>query len=132
MITKASICIVVVAGLCFGGSFLGTVAVRSQDVITSEPVVQSPIAKRLKLDPEQAKTVEAHDPSFVDDVSTLRTNLQEARSMLAAAFEDENATDDEIRRRVHPVHPLRIDHRGQQAGEVAFAGILPDRRVQAH
>ena len=100
MITKASMGIILVAGLCFGGSFLGTVAVRSQTVITPERVAQSPIAKRLKLDPDQAKIVEAHDPSFVDDLNTLRTNLEVARSRLVAAFENENVTDDEIRQRV--------------------------------
>ncbi len=100
MITKASIGIVFVAGLCFGGSFLGTAAVRSQSVATPEHVAQSPIAKRLHLDPKQAKIIEAYDPSFVGDLRTLRKNLEGARSLLAASFEDENVTDDEIRQRV--------------------------------
>lgn len=100
MITRATIGILIAAGLCFGGSLLGTVAVRSQNVTASEPVAQSPVAKRLRLDPEQAKIIEASDPQFIDDLRALRRNLEQARSMLAAAFEDENISDDEIRDRV--------------------------------
>ena len=100
MITRASVGIILVAGLCFGGSFLGTVAVRSKGVTTPEPTGQSPIAERLNLDAEQAKLIEDHDSNFVTDLNTLRTNLEAARSRLAAAFEDENIPDDEILRRV--------------------------------
>ena len=100
MITKPGMGIILVAGLCFVGSFLGTVTVRSQGIATPEPTAQSPIAKRLKLDPERAKTIEACDPNFVDDLNTLRNDLEKARSLLAAAFEDENVADDEIRQRV--------------------------------
>jgi hypothetical protein len=91
---------ILIAGLCFGGSFLRTVAMRSQDVVTSAAAAKSPIAERLDLDPQQVKVIEAHDLSFVNDLSTLRKDLEMARSRLAASFENENATDDEIHQRV--------------------------------
>lgn len=100
MITKASIGIIVIAALCFGASFLATVAVRSEDVPATRPILRSPLARQLQLGPEQAKIIEAHDPKFPEDVRILQKELAQARSMLAAAFEDEGVTDDEIRQRV--------------------------------
>lgn len=103
MIAKASIGIVAVAGLCFGGSFLGTVATRSQSAPTVEPPLPSPVVSRLNLDPEQAKDVEARDPQFAEDFRTLRHALEDARSALAATFEDANAADERIREQVEAV-----------------------------
>ena len=100
MITKASISIAVVAALCFGGSFLGTVATRSQGTTTSAPAPASPLVQRLNLDAEQVQVLEAHDPQFAEDLQTLREKLERARSMLADVFEREDATDDDIRQRV--------------------------------
>ncbi|MCK4660576.1 MAG: periplasmic heavy metal sensor [Phycisphaerae bacterium] len=97
MITKASVAIAVLAGLCFGGSFLGTVATRSQTTTAPAHPVCSPLTRRLGLDAEQAKLIQAHDPQFAGDMRVFREKLEEARSMLAVAFENESATDDEIR-----------------------------------
>ena len=103
MITKAGIGIAVVACLCFGGSFLGTVATRSQSAPAAEPPPPLPVVSRLNLDSEQAKAVEARDPQFAGDFRTLRQALEDARSALAATFEDESATDDQIREQVEAV-----------------------------
>ena len=104
MITKATIGITLFAGLCFGGSLLGTVAVRQQGAATPAPVQCSPLVHRLGLDPQQARLIEeANDPQFGQDTIALRTRLDEARLALAAAFESETATDDEIRAHVETV-----------------------------
>jgi Spy/CpxP family protein refolding chaperone len=100
MISKAGIGITVVAALCFGGSFLGTVATRSQSTTSPASAPGSPLARRLGLTPEHVKVLEAHDPQFAEDVKTLRTNLENARLMLASVFEKEGATNEEIRAQV--------------------------------
>ncbi|MFH1749239.1 MAG: periplasmic heavy metal sensor [Planctomycetota bacterium] len=100
MITKASIGFTVVAALCFGGSFLGTVATRSQTTTAPASAPYSPLARQLGLNPEQAKVLEAHDPQFAEDFRALREKLEEARLTLATLFEKESATGDEIRAQV--------------------------------
>ena len=100
MITKASLGIAVVAALCFGGSFLGTVATRSQTTTAPASAPCSPLARRLGLNPEQVKVLEARDAQFAEDLWTLREKLEEARLMLATVFEKESATGDEIRAQV--------------------------------
>jgi len=100
MITKASIGIAFVAALCFGGSFFGTVVTRLQTTTAPASAPCSPLARRLGLNPEQVKVLEAHDPQFAEDFRALREKLEEARLTLAAVFEKESATGDEIRAQV--------------------------------
>lgn len=100
MIAKTSVGISIVVILCFAGSFAGTVATRSQPATRPASGPCSTMIRELELDPEQAKTVAAHDPQFADDLRTLRNKLEEARAALAAVFEDESTTDEEIRRQV--------------------------------
>jgi Spy/CpxP family protein refolding chaperone len=104
MITKTSLTIGVVAALCFGGSFIGTVATRSRATPPAvEPQPLPPLARQIGLDAEQARVLDAKDPQFAADLQALRDELEKARSELAAAFDDPNTTDDEIRRRIEAV-----------------------------
>ncbi len=102
MIAKTTIGIVLVAALCFGGSLVGTVAMRSQGPAGND-VVLSPIADRLGLNPEQAESIKEQDPVFAEELGLLQGELHDARSQLAATFEKEDAGDDEIRQRVEAV-----------------------------
>lgn len=97
MITKAGLGLLSAVVLCFGGGFLGTVATRSQPTTAPAQTKSSPVARWLGLGQEEAKTLEDYDPQFAEDLETLRKQLDNARSALAAEFENEDATDEEIR-----------------------------------
>jgi len=102
MITKAGISITVLAVLCFGASFLWTVSTQSQDVTVTPPTAAaaSPLACCFDMEPEQAESIAAQDPTFTQDLRILRGRFQDAQTALVAAFEMESATDEEIRSRV--------------------------------
>ena len=103
------IVIVVVAALCFGGSFISTVIIRAQEHSEPAQKVPSSLAARLELDANQLKLIAEHDPEFVTDVDALQAKLDSARESLASAFETEGITGEEIEVRFEAVLAIHYE-----------------------
>jgi hypothetical protein len=57
----------------------------------------------LQLEPEQAQAVRDIDPTFTEERWSMQRALDQARTDLAALFEEENASDDALRQQVEAV-----------------------------
>lgn len=82
----------------FAGSFAATVATRSQ---TTEPeparpsAVDAPLARWLKLAPDQAEAVAELDPGFAEERWVLQQEVDEQRTRLAQMLDPASAGDDD-------------------------------------
>ncbi len=103
MMTKASVSILMLAGLFFAASFAGTVATTSPGKYPRAGGKCSPLVRWLDLDPDQKQAVEDRDSSFTADQSRLQGKLWDARTALACVFDEPDSTDEDIRRSVEAV-----------------------------
>ena len=88
----------VLAGVLFAGSLVGTVVTRSQPTTTTPPLAAaSPVAQWLGLDSKESADLEKSDPSFAAELAELRSALSTARDALALSFDDPNSTDQQVR-----------------------------------
>ncbi len=104
MISRGGILIAVLFALVFAGSFVGTVAISSQNPKT--PCEQKGCAlfsNWLDLDETQREAINKQDEAFTAELCKLRTELNSKRLELARTFEDGSASDDRIRATVEAV-----------------------------
>lgn len=86
----------------FAVTFGVTWVVRSQQPAVSPEMPTPPCRSRcverwLNLDDAQKRQLRQLDPAFEQDLDRLQAELDDARSSLAAAFEDTTTTDESLR-----------------------------------
>lgn len=105
MTSRAARRVLLIGAVFFAGSFVSTMAMRSQ-APTTEPVAEEPapsLACWLNLDCRQAQVIRRIDPAFENERWSMQRALDQARTELAALFEDDAAPDDALRQQIEVV-----------------------------
>jgi hypothetical protein len=100
MIRRSTVSILLLCGVAFIGGLAASLAARSGEGDvgpTTQPHRRHPLGGYLKLDPERRARIEALDPTFFDDLATLRKELEAHRRELAGLLDSAESTNDEIR-----------------------------------
>lgn len=100
--TRMGLRTVVFVLIAFAASLAVTWTARSQ---RSEPApaAASPVAEWLDLDPQQEKAIVERDAGFAEDLTRLRTELDEQQTRLAVIFEDASISDEMLLAQIESV-----------------------------